>query len=80
AYKNLPKSFDSLRIPTPIDLNTITDSNLRQRLNEQCQKILQRTTSDMMLVYIAIAETKYNEWQIKFDKAINDMKKNLTRE
>ncbi|CAM4837257.1 unnamed protein product, partial [Rotaria magnacalcarata] len=80
AYKHLPKSFDSLRIPTPIDLDTITDSNLRQRLNEQCQKILQRTTSDMMLVYIAISETKYNEWQTKFDKAMNDMKKNLARD
>ncbi|CAF3485867.1 unnamed protein product [Rotaria socialis] len=80
VYKHLPKSFDSLRIPTPIDLTTIHDVNLRQHLNEQCQKILQRTTSDMMLVYIAIAETKYNEWQTKFDKAMNDMKKNLTRE
>ncbi|CAF4592425.1 unnamed protein product, partial [Rotaria magnacalcarata] len=75
-----PKSFDSLRIPTPIDLNTIHDVNLRQRLNEQCQKILQRTTSNMMLIYIAIAETKYNEWQTKFDKAMNDMKKNLARD
>ncbi|CAF3589184.1 unnamed protein product [Rotaria socialis] len=80
AYKHLPKSFDSLRIPTPIDLNAIHDVNLRQRLNEQCQKILQRTTSDMMLVYIAIAETKYNEWQTKFDKAMYDMKKNLARD
>ncbi|CAF1508582.1 unnamed protein product, partial [Rotaria magnacalcarata] len=80
AFKHLPKSFDSLRIPTPIDLNTIHDVNLRQRLNEQCQKILQRTTSDMMLIYIAIAETKYNEWQTKFDKAMNDMKKNLARD
>ena len=80
VYKQVPKPLDSLRQVTPIDLNAIHDVNIRQRLNEQCEKILQRTTSDMMLVYIAIAETKFNEYQAKFDRAMIEMKKYQDRE
>ncbi len=76
AHKQLPKSFHTIRIPTTINFNTIQDNNVRQRLQDQCEKILQRTTSDMMLVSIALAETKFNECQIKFDKEMTKMKKN----
>lgn len=39
-------------------------------------KILHCTTADMMLVYIAIAELKLNQWPVKFDEYMNEMKKN----
>ncbi|CAF3844761.1 unnamed protein product [Rotaria sp. Silwood1] len=72
-HNHLPKSFQSLDIPTSISLNTINDPRIRQRLYEKCQKILQKTKSDMMLVYIAAAETKMNETQEKFNKLLVDM-------
>lgn len=77
AHKHLPKSFDSLQIPKPIDLNTIRDIHVRQRLNEQCQKILERTRSDMILIYIAMAETKLNECYEKWNRAMNEFKQSL---
>ncbi|CAF2130554.1 unnamed protein product, partial [Rotaria magnacalcarata] len=56
AYKQLPKSFDSFQIPASLKFDIISNVNMRQHLKEQCEKILQRTTSDMMLVHITLAE------------------------
>ncbi|CAF3713728.1 unnamed protein product [Rotaria sp. Silwood1] len=72
-HNHLPKSFQSLDIPTSISLNSINDLRIRQRLYEKCQKILQRTKSEMMLVYIDLAETKMNETKEKFNKVRIDM-------
>ncbi|CAF1383669.1 unnamed protein product [Rotaria sordida] len=76
AYNHLPQSFESLKIPAPILLDKIVDTNIRQNLMNQCEKILQRTTSDMMIVYIATAEEKMNEYQKKFDSDFIKMKEN----
>ncbi|CAF4216961.1 unnamed protein product, partial [Rotaria sordida] len=72
-HNHLPKSFQSLYIPTSISLNSINDPRIRQHLYEKSEKILQRTKSEMMLVYIAVAETKMNETKEKFDKDMADM-------
>ncbi|CAF1336883.1 unnamed protein product [Rotaria sordida] len=72
-HNHLPKSFQSLDIPTSISLNNINDPRIRQQLYEKCEKILQKTKSEMMLVYIAVAETKMNETKEKFNKDMADM-------
>lgn len=80
AYKQLPKSFDSYQIPTSLKLDSIHNRDMRQNLKDQCEKILQRTTSDMMLVHIAVAETLFHECHNKFDKAISQMQNNQNRD
>ncbi|CAF3403989.1 unnamed protein product, partial [Rotaria socialis] len=77
AHNHLPKSFDSLQIPEPITLSSINDTKTRQRLSDRCEKILQRARSDMILIYIAAAEAKMNEWKEKFDKDLAEMKEYL---
>ncbi|CAF3376490.1 unnamed protein product [Rotaria sp. Silwood2] len=76
VYNHLPQSFESLQIPAPISLDTITDTYIRQRLTDRYEKILQRTKSEMMMVYIATVETKMNEYQKKFDIDLAKMKEN----
>ncbi|CAF4216235.1 unnamed protein product, partial [Rotaria sordida] len=75
-YYHLPQSFESLKIPPPISFNTITDTMTRQRLKDRCEKILQRTKSEMMMIYIATAEAKMDEYQKKFDSDLDKMKEN----
>ena len=79
VYNHLPKSFESLQIPEPISLHTIVDRNIRQRLTERCEKILQRTKSDMMAVYIATQEGKMNEYRMKFETDMTEMKQDQRR-
>ncbi|CAF4488794.1 unnamed protein product [Rotaria sp. Silwood2] len=76
VYNHLPQSFESLHIPTPISLDTINDRNIRQRLMDRCEKILQQTKSDMMIVYITTAEAKMDQYQKKFDTEMAKMKEN----
>jgi hypothetical protein len=68
AYNHLPNAFEPLNIPEPISVSTITNPDIRQNLSERYHKILQRTKSDMMCVYIAAEEAKAEEHRIKFDK------------
>jgi hypothetical protein len=77
-YNHLPKSFNCLQLPLPISIDTITNETLRQRFTERCEKIFQRTKSDMMLVYIGIAEVNYRERAMKFDTelaSVNDQQR-----
>ena len=76
VHKQLPKSFDLFRIPTSIDFDSIDDRHMRERLKHRCENILQYSTSHMMLVHIALAETKFSECQNKFEKEMKEMKKN----
>ena len=80
AYKQLPKSFDSFQIPTSLKFDSIHNVNMRQHLKDKCEKILQHTTSDMMLVHLTLAEVKYNECQSKFNKKMAEMKKKQDRD
>ncbi|CAF4295811.1 unnamed protein product, partial [Rotaria sordida] len=76
VYNHLPTSFHTLQIPVPISLDTIIDTMTRQRLKDRCEKILQRMKSEMMMIYIATAEAKMNEYQKKFDSDLAKMKEN----
>jgi hypothetical protein len=75
VHKQLPRSFESLRLPTPIELESIRNKEIRRRLEEQAKKILERTQAEMMLVYMSATEVKLNELQKKFDQDMNIMKK-----
>ncbi|CAF1570267.1 unnamed protein product, partial [Rotaria sordida] len=76
VYNHLPQSFESLKIPPPISFDTITDTMTCQRLKDRCEKILQRTKSEMMKIYITTAEAKMNEHEKKFDTDLAKMKEN----
>ena len=74
AYNHLPALFNSLHVPAPISLDTINNENMRQRLQDRYEKILQRTKYDMMLVYVMTEETKLTEMKVKFDADLSQMK------
>ncbi|CAF4225902.1 unnamed protein product, partial [Adineta steineri] len=60
VHKHLPSSFESLKIPVPIQLDSIRDEHIRQRLTQQCTQLFERTKSDMMMIYIQTAEAKFD--------------------
>ena len=74
AYNHLPNSFDSLHISPPILIETVSNETIRQRLTDRCEKSLQRTKSNMIAFYIATAEAKLNEFKMKFDTDLAQMK------
>jgi hypothetical protein len=76
-YQCLPTALQSLTIPEPIDLNTIEDIIIRQRLLDRYHKILQRMKSEMMRVYIATQEAKTEEIGKKCNETYVEMKENL---
>jgi len=76
AHNHLPESFDSIEMPTALELDEISDTSTRQRLLNQCEKILQRAKSDMMCVYIATAEAKLDQYRIKFNSQFDELREN----
>ena len=72
-YNHLPKAFESVRVPPPVQLDTVADEHQRQRLKDRCEKIIQRAKADMMTVHIAVAEAKMNECRVKFDTGLAKM-------
>ena len=73
-YNHLPESFESLHIPEPITLDTIHSGTMRQRLSEQYYKVLQRSKSDMLRVYIATEQVKADQYISEFDRCYEEMK------
>lgn len=73
SYNHLPNAFQSIDIPIPLALNTIQDCSIRQRLQDRAEKLLQQTKCNMILVYLAVAETNINESRINFDKLMSEM-------
>jgi hypothetical protein len=77
VYNHLPSSFESLHIPEPITLQNIEDDAVRQRLSERYHKVLERTKSDMLQVYIATEQAKADQCIKEFDREYAEMKENL---
>ena len=76
-YDHLPDSLATLQLPLPLppsSINTIKDEKSRQNLLDHYTKILQQTKSDMMSLYIAVADAKMQECQLNFDKDIVRMR------
>jgi hypothetical protein len=73
-YHQLPHIFYSRQPPVPSSLLAINNLNVRHRLFDRYRKIIQRTQSAMMTVYVAAAEAKLREYQHKFGIALERMK------
>ncbi len=70
-YHYLPEPLNSLQLPLPqppFSLDAITDQKSRQNLFDRYKKIIEQTKSEMMALYIAIAEVKMHECELKFNK------------
>lgn len=76
VYNHLPSSFESLHIPEPISLHTIESDTIRQRLSEQYHKVLQRTKSDMLHVYITTEQAKADQCTNRFNEYYEEIKEN----
>lgn len=76
VYNHLPSSFDSLHIPEPISLHDIESRAVRQRLSEQYHKVLQRTKSDMLHVYISTEQAKAEQCLNRFNEYYEEAKEN----
>ena len=72
-HNYLPKSFESVRVPQHVNLDTVADEHQRQRLKDRCEKIIQQAKSEMMTVHIAVAEAKMHEYRVKFDTGMAQM-------
>ena len=72
-HNYLPKAFECVRVPSPVDLDTIADEHQRQRLKDRCEKIIQQAKSEMMTVHIAVAEAKMNECRVRLDTGMGKM-------
>lgn len=65
----LPEPLNSLQLPLPLlpsSLDTIIDPKIRQNLLDHYKKIIEQMKSEMMALYINIAEAKMHECQLKF--------------
>ena len=72
-HNYLPQAFESVRVPAPVNLDSVADEHQRQRLKDRCEKIIQQAKSEMMTVYIAVAETKMNECRVRLDTGMGQL-------
>lgn len=79
TYNCLPESLATLQLPLPqppSSIDKIQDKTDRQNLSDRYTKIVQQTKSDMMSLYITVAEVKMRECQLNFDKDLKNMRSN----
>ncbi len=77
-HRYLPEPLNSLQLPLPLppsSLDTIMDPKIRQNLLDRYKKTIEQTKSEMMALYITIAEAKMHECQLKYDQDIVQMKR-----
>jgi hypothetical protein len=68
-YQHLPRSFQQqIQFPSQLTFDEVNSTNRRQCLRDHCDKIIERTKSELMLVYIEMAEAKMHEAQLTFDR------------
>ncbi|CAF3908765.1 unnamed protein product, partial [Adineta steineri] len=72
-YRCLPEMIANIQLPVPTSLASIQNEKTRQRLMNRHEKIVERTKSDMMHVYVIVAETQMNEYTMKFDTDMAQM-------
>ena len=71
-YKEYPDTFDSVRLPCPIDLQSINDLSIRHALHHRYQRIVQQTKSDLILIHVAVAEAKLRQCYAHLKRIEND--------
>ncbi|CAF1265540.1 unnamed protein product [Adineta steineri] len=77
-YHHLPAPLKSLQLPllSTLSIDTIHDLKIRDHLMNRYRKMNEETKSEMMTLYIHIAEAKMNENLIKFNENISQMRSN----
>jgi len=72
----LPESLHSLQLPLPFSssLDKITDLNIRQNLLDRHTKTVEQTKLETTKFYITNAEAQIQEYQLKFDQDIVQMR------
>ncbi|CAF1471414.1 unnamed protein product [Adineta steineri] len=77
-YHHLPAPLKSLQLPllSTLSIDTIHDLKIREDLMNRYRKINEETKSEMMTLYIHIAEAKMNENLIKFNENIAQIRSN----
>lgn len=79
-YCFLPEPLYSLQLPLPstaFSLNSIHDEKTRQNLLVRYKNILENTKTEMMSLYIAIAESRMYERTYDFNRNISQLKYTL---
>ncbi|CAF1317216.1 unnamed protein product [Adineta steineri] len=77
-YHHLPTPLKSLQLPllSTLSIDTIHDLKIRDHLMNRYRKMNEETKSEMMTLYIHIAEAKMNENLIKFNENISQIRSN----
>ncbi|CAF1339110.1 unnamed protein product [Adineta steineri] len=77
-HHHLPAPLKSLQLPllSTLSIDTIHDLKIREHLMNRYRKINEETKSEMMTLYIHIAEAKMNENLIKFNENIAQIRSN----
>jgi hypothetical protein len=76
AMNNPPHLFKCLQLPLPSFTDMITDENLRCRIRERHKRLIQQSKSNMMSLYIAVAEAQMRQTKIKFDRHMDKIWQN----
>ena len=74
----LPEPLHSLQLPLPLSpsssLDKITDPNIRQHVLARHTQTTEQTKSEMMALYIGVAEVKMQECQLQFDQNVAELR------
>ena len=75
-HQKLPKVFDPIQIPLPPSINSLTDRNLREQLQDRHHQIMKQYWSKMMHIYTETLEIKLQEAQKLFDEELTKFWRN----
>jgi hypothetical protein len=62
-----PKLFDSVYIPLPSTIHSLTDRHLHEHFQDRHNHIMKQYKSEMLKIYIETVETKLQQSQQLFD-------------
>ena len=76
-HQKLPDFLQQLQLPIVPNIDQINHLGNRTSLQNQYQRIIQQTTSDLTLIYVGAAETKMREYSSQFDEMMQRLDQQL---
>ena len=76
-HQKLPDFLRQLQLPIVPNIDQINHLGNRTSLQNQYQRIIQQTTSDLTLIYVGAAETKMREYSSQFDEMMQRLDRQL---
>lgn len=76
-YQKLPDFLQHLQLPIVPIIDQVHHPANQRSLQNQYERVIQQTTSDLMLIYVAAAETKMRESQSQMDEMMQNMDQQL---